>query len=81
MRKTAETLQVQVDRRNSTADKNAQRADIDESMGEGGGDEEEDGKSEDDNEDGQRSGVTSGSVLVSHLSLLFSAGQIPVVYF
>ena len=35
----------------SAAEKNAQRDDIDEAMGEGGGDEEEDGESEDDNED------------------------------
>ncbi len=50
-RKTAETLEAQVVRRKSVAEKNTQRDDIDESMGEGGGDEEEDGESEDDNED------------------------------
>ncbi len=48
MRKTAETLQAQADRRTSVAEKNVQRADIDEAMTEGGGDEEEDGESEDD---------------------------------
>ena len=42
VRKTAETLQVQADRRKSVAEKNTQRTDIDEAMGEGGGDEEED---------------------------------------
>ncbi len=57
VRKTAETLQVQDDRRKSADEKNAQRTDIDEVMGEGGCDEEEDGESEDDNEDGQGSGV------------------------
>ena len=51
VRKTAETLQDQTVRRKSATDKNAQRDDIDEAMGEGGGDEEEDGESEDDNED------------------------------
>ena len=40
VRKTAETLQVQADRRKSAAEKNTQRDDIDETMGEGGGDEE-----------------------------------------
>ena len=40
VRKTAETLQVQVDRRKSVTEKNTQRSDIDETMGEGGGDEE-----------------------------------------
>jgi hypothetical protein len=59
VRKTTETLQAQDDRRKSAVEKNAQRADIDEAMGEGGGDEEEDGESEDDNEDGQWSGVTA----------------------
>ena len=54
--KTAETLGAQVARRKSTAEKNAQRYDIDEAMVEGGGDEEEDGESEDDNEDGHGSG-------------------------
>ena len=44
MRKTAETLQDQADRRRITHEKNAQRADIDKTMGEGGGDEEEDGR-------------------------------------
>jgi hypothetical protein len=52
VRKTAETLQDQTVRRKSTVEKNTQRDDIDESMGEGGDDEEEDGESEDDNEDG-----------------------------
>ncbi len=51
MRKTAETLEAQADRRKIAAEKNTQRDDIDEGMGEGGGDEEEDGESEDDNED------------------------------
>ena len=51
MRKTAETLEAQAVRRKIEAEKNAQRTDIDEAMGEGGGDEEEDGESEDDNED------------------------------
>ncbi len=40
VRKTAETLQAQTVRRKSAAEKNAQRDDIDETMGEGGGDEE-----------------------------------------
>ena len=40
VRKTAETLQAQAVRRKSAAEKNAQRDDIDEAMGEGGGDEE-----------------------------------------
>ena len=43
-------------RRESVDEKNTQRDDIDETMGEGGGDEEEDGQSEDDNEDGHGSG-------------------------
>ena len=51
MRKTGETLQTQDHRRKSVAEKNTQRDDIDKTMGEGGGDEEEDGESEDDNED------------------------------
>ena len=59
MRKTADTLQDQTDRRKSTSEENTQRTDIDETMGEGGGDEEEDGESEDDNEDGQGSGVAA----------------------
>ncbi len=42
---------MQAVRRKIAVEKNAQRDDIDESMGEGGGDEEEDGESEDDNED------------------------------
>ena len=54
MKKTTETLQAQTVRRKSAVDKNAQRDDIDKPMGEGGGDEEEDGESEDDNEDGLR---------------------------
>jgi len=45
VRKMTETLQTQVVRRNSAAEKNTQRTDIDETMGEGGGDEEEDGES------------------------------------
>jgi hypothetical protein len=52
VRKTTERLETQTDRRKSVSEKNTQRTDIDESMGEGGGDEEEDGESEDDNEDG-----------------------------
>ncbi len=40
VRKTTETLQAQTDRRKSVSEKNAQRDDIDEVMGEGGGDEE-----------------------------------------
>ena len=40
VRKTAETLQYQTDRRKSATEQNAQRTDIDETMGEGGGDEE-----------------------------------------
>ena len=51
LRKTAETLEDQPVRRKSAAKQNVQREDIDEAMGEGGGDEEEDGESEDDNED------------------------------
>jgi hypothetical protein len=47
VRKTAETLQALTDRRKSESEKNVQRVDIDETMGEGGGDEEEDGESED----------------------------------
>ena len=57
MRKTAETLQGQAARRKSESDKNVQRDDIDETMGEGGGDEEEDGESQDDNVDEYGSGV------------------------
>ena len=56
VRKTAETLEAQAARRKSAAEQNAQRQDIDEAMGEGGGDEEEDGESEDGYEDGHRSG-------------------------
>ena len=56
VRKTTETLQAQTDRSKIAHEKNAQRADIDETMGEGGGDEEEDGESEDDDEDGQGTG-------------------------
>jgi hypothetical protein len=40
VRKTAETLEAQAARRKIAAEKNAQRDDIDEAMGEGGGDEE-----------------------------------------
>ena len=40
VRKTTETLQTQTDRRKSSTEKNTQRDDLDESMGEGGGDEE-----------------------------------------
>jgi hypothetical protein len=40
VRKTVETLQAKVDRRKSASEKNIQRDDIDETMGEGGGDEE-----------------------------------------
>ena len=40
VRKTTETLQDQVVRRKSATKKNTQRDDIDEAMGEGGGDEE-----------------------------------------
>ncbi len=57
MRKTTETLQAQTDRRKSKTEKNDQRTDMDETMGEGGGDVEEDGESEDDNEDGRGTGV------------------------
>jgi hypothetical protein len=39
-----ETLQAQDDRRKSVSEQNDQRTDIDETMGEGGGDEEEDGE-------------------------------------
>ncbi len=53
VRKTVETLQTQTHRRKSVVEKNDQRTDIDEVMGEGGGDEEEVGESEDDNEDGE----------------------------
>ncbi len=62
MNKTEGTLQTQTDRRKSVCEKNTQRSDIDETMGEGGeggGDEDEDGESEDDNEDDQGTGVTS----------------------
>ena len=38
VRKTAETLQSQTDRRKSATEQNAQRTDIDETMGEGGAD-------------------------------------------
>ena len=57
VRKTAETLQAQTDRKRIAHEKNAQRADIYEAMGEGGGDEEKDGESEDDDEDGQGTGL------------------------
>ena len=56
MRKTTETLEAQTVRRKIEAEKNAQRDDNDEEMGEGGDDEEEDGESEDDNEDAYGSG-------------------------
>jgi hypothetical protein len=46
VRKTVETLEDQTVRRKSAVDKNAQRDNIDEAMGEGGTDEEEDGESE-----------------------------------
>jgi len=55
VRKTAETLEAQAARRKSAAEQNAQREDIDEAMGEGGGDEEEDGECEDGYEDGHGS--------------------------
>jgi hypothetical protein len=45
VRKTAGTLEVQTARRKSASEKNDQRDDIDEVMGEDGGDEEEDGES------------------------------------
>jgi len=48
-------------------------------MGEGGGDEEEDGKSEDDNEDGQGSGVTvkqSGTKRRKLCSFYFRTGTV-----
>ena len=57
VRKTAETLEAQAARRKKAVEKNAQRTDMDETMGEGGGDVEEDGESEDDNEDGRGTGV------------------------
>ncbi len=56
VRKTAETLEAQTVRRKSVVEKNDQRDDIDEAMGEGGGDDQEGGESEDDNEDGHGSG-------------------------
>ncbi len=52
VRKTAETLEVQTFRRKRADEQNVQREDIDETMGEGAGDEEEDGESEDGYEDG-----------------------------
>ncbi len=58
VRKTAETLEPQTVGRKRAADQNAQREDIDETMGEGGGDQEEDGECEDGYEDGHGSGVT-----------------------
>ncbi len=56
VRKTAETLETQTVRRKRTTELNSQREDIDEVMGEGGGDEEEDGESEDGYEDGHGTG-------------------------
>jgi hypothetical protein len=47
VRKPAETLEAQTVRRKRAAEQNDQREDIDEAMGEGAGDEEEDGESED----------------------------------
>ena len=52
VRKTAETLEAQTVRRKRAAEQNCQREDIDEAMGEGAGDEEEDGEPEDGYEDG-----------------------------
>ena len=72
-----ETLQTQTDRRKIVHEKNAQRTDIDETMGEGGGDEEEDGESEDDNEDGQGTGVAdkqSGTKRRKQISFYFTTG-------
>ncbi len=56
VRKTTETLEAKTVRRKSVVEQNTQREDIDETMREGGRDEEEDGESEDDNEDGHGSG-------------------------
>jgi hypothetical protein len=56
VRKTVETLEDQTVRRKREVEQNAQREDIDEAMGEGGGDEEEDGECEDGYEDGHGSG-------------------------
>ena len=58
MIKTADTLQAVTDRRNSSLEKNVKRvcdsqttADIEETMGEGRGDDDEEGESEDETED------------------------------
>jgi hypothetical protein len=58
VRKTTETLESQTVRKKSASEQNVKREDIDETVGEGGGSEEEDGESEDDNEDGHGSGGT-----------------------
>jgi len=79
VRKTVETLQTQDDRRKSVAEKNAHRSDIDERMTEGGGDEEEDGESQDDNEDVQGTGVStkrSGTKRRKHDNFYFRAGTV-----
>jgi hypothetical protein len=56
VRKTTETLEDQTVRRKRVSEQNDQREDIDEVMGEGGGDEEDDGESEDGYEDGHGTG-------------------------
>ncbi len=76
---TGETLQAQTDRRKSATEKNSQRSDIDEVMREGGGDEEEDGESEDDNEDVQGSVVDvtrSGTKRRKQRSFYFRTGVV-----
>jgi hypothetical protein len=58
VRKTTETLETRQSGEKEQPERNAQREDIDEVMGEGGGDEEEDGECEDGYEDGHGSGCS-----------------------
>ena len=52
-RKTTETHQAVTDRRNASLQNNAKRIDIEEVMGECGGDDDKEGESEDEDEDGE----------------------------
>ena len=73
-----ETLQSQTDRRRIVHEKDNQRTDIGETMGEGGGD-EEDGESEDDDEDGQGTGLPvkrSGTKRRNQHSFYFRTGTV-----
>jgi hypothetical protein len=81
VRKTAETLEDQTVRSKREAEQNAQREDIDEVMGEGGGDEEEDGECEDGYENGHGSGSAakrSGTQRRKLRSFYFRTGAVQV---